>query len=70
MSSVRLKDRGVNLHMIDLGGDVTGNGISKLVFRSSAVAEASVTDSERIGVKAISASGGGISAASSRSVGG
>src|SRR3954466_6151318 len=37
----RLKDRGVNLHMIDLGGDVTGNGISKLVFTIlSAVAEA------------------------------
>src|SRR5829696_3123246 len=28
----RLKDQGVSLHMIDLGGDVTGNGISKLVF--------------------------------------
>ena len=27
-----LKDQGVGLHMIDLGGDVTGNGISKLVF--------------------------------------
>lgn len=37
----RLKDRGVNLHMVDLGGDVTGNGISKLVFTIlSAVAEA------------------------------
>src|SRR4051795_9818801 len=37
----RLKDRGVSLHMIDLGGDVTGNGISKLVFTIlSAVAEA------------------------------
>jgi putative DNA-invertase from lambdoid prophage Rac len=36
-----LKDRGVALHMIDLGGDVTGNGISKLVFTIlSAVAEA------------------------------
>ena len=36
-----LKDRGVSLHMIDLGGDVTGNGISKLVFTIlSAVAEA------------------------------
>jgi putative DNA-invertase from lambdoid prophage Rac len=32
---------GVSLHMIDLGGDVTGNGISKLVFTIlSAVAEA------------------------------
>src|SRR5215212_9184442 len=28
----KLKERGVSLHMIDLGGDVTGNGISKLVF--------------------------------------
>jgi hypothetical protein len=28
----QLKDRGVCLHIIDLGGDVTGNGISKLVF--------------------------------------
>jgi putative DNA-invertase from lambdoid prophage Rac len=36
-----LKDHGVALHMIDLGGDVTGNGISKLVFTIlSAVAEA------------------------------
>jgi putative DNA-invertase from lambdoid prophage Rac len=36
-----LKTRGVSLHMIDLGGDVTGNGISKLVFTIlSAVAEA------------------------------
>ena len=33
--------RGVSLHMIDLGGDVTGDGISKLVFTIlSAVAEA------------------------------
>ena len=37
----RLKERGVSLHMIDLGGDVTANGISKLVFTIlSAVAEA------------------------------
>jgi putative DNA-invertase from lambdoid prophage Rac len=36
-----LKERKVSLHMIDLGGDVTGNGISKLVFTIlSAVAEA------------------------------
>src|SRR3978361_49003 len=36
-----LKERGVALHMIDLGGDVTGNGISKLVVTIlSAVAEA------------------------------
>jgi putative DNA-invertase from lambdoid prophage Rac len=36
----RLKEQGVSLHMIDLGGDVTGNGISKLVFTIlSAVAE-------------------------------
>ena len=36
-----LKGQGVSLHMIDLGGDVTGNGISKLVFTVlSAVAEA------------------------------
>ena len=36
-----LKERNVSLHMIDLGGDVTGNGISKLVFTIlSAVAEA------------------------------
>ena len=36
-----LKRRGISLHMIDLGGDVTGNGISKLVFTIlSAVAEA------------------------------
>jgi putative DNA-invertase from lambdoid prophage Rac len=37
----RLKDRSISLHMIDLGGDVTGNGVSKLVFTIlSAVAEA------------------------------
>lgn len=37
----RLKDRGISLHMIDLGGDTTGNGVSKLVFTIlSAVAEA------------------------------
>ena len=37
----RLKARGIALHMIDLGGDVTDNGISKLVFTIlSAVAEA------------------------------
>jgi DNA invertase Pin-like site-specific DNA recombinase len=37
----QLKGREVSLHMIDLGGDVTGNGISKLVFTIlSAVAEA------------------------------
>lgn len=36
-----LKERGISLHMIDLGGDVTSNGISKLVFTIlSAVAEA------------------------------
>jgi putative DNA-invertase from lambdoid prophage Rac len=36
-----MKQGGINLHMIDLGGDVTGNGISKLVFTIlSAVAEA------------------------------
>jgi putative DNA-invertase from lambdoid prophage Rac len=35
-----LKDLGVGLHMIDLGGDVTGNGIGKLVFTIlAAVAE-------------------------------
>jgi DNA invertase Pin-like site-specific DNA recombinase len=37
----QLKDCGIALHMIDLGGDTTGNGISKLVFTIlSAVAEA------------------------------
>jgi putative DNA-invertase from lambdoid prophage Rac len=37
----KMKSKGVNLHMIDLGGDVTGNGIAKLVFTIlSAVAEA------------------------------
>jgi putative DNA-invertase from lambdoid prophage Rac len=36
----RMKDDKIALHMIDLGGDVTGNGISKLVFTIlSAVAE-------------------------------
>ena len=37
----KLKERTISLHMIDLGGDVTNNGISKLVFTIlSAVAEA------------------------------
>ena len=37
----QLRKQGISLHMIDLGGDVTGNGISKLVFTIlSAVAEA------------------------------
>ncbi|MDR4307696.1 recombinase family protein [Chelatococcus sambhunathii] len=37
----RFKAAGIALHMIDLGGDVTGNGISRLVFTIlSAVAEA------------------------------
>jgi DNA invertase Pin-like site-specific DNA recombinase len=37
----QFKDRGVHLHLIDLGGDVAGNGISKLFFTIiSAVAEA------------------------------
>jgi DNA invertase Pin-like site-specific DNA recombinase len=37
----KLKVRNVSLHMIDLGGDVTDNGIRKLVFTIlSAVAEA------------------------------
>jgi DNA invertase Pin-like site-specific DNA recombinase len=36
-----LQARKVSLHMIDLGGDTTGNGVSKLVFTIlSAVAEA------------------------------
>jgi len=36
----KLKAGDVSLHMVDLGGDVTGNGISKLVFTIlSAVAE-------------------------------
>ena len=40
-SWAKMKERGISLHMIDLGGDVTGNGISKLVFTIlSAVAEA------------------------------
>ena len=36
-----LKENSISLHMVDLQGDVTGNGISKLVFTIlSAVAEA------------------------------
>jgi putative DNA-invertase from lambdoid prophage Rac len=35
-----MKEQGIGLHMIDLGGDVTGNGISKMVFTIlAAVAE-------------------------------
>lgn len=37
----KLKTVGISLHMLDLGGDVTGNGVSRLVFTIlSAVAEA------------------------------
>ena len=37
----RLREQRVTLHMIDLGGDVTSNGVSRLVFTIlSAVAEA------------------------------
>ena len=36
-----MKDAGIALHMIDLGGDTTTNGVCKLVFTIlSAVAEA------------------------------
>ncbi|ANY78073.1 resolvase [Microvirga ossetica] len=36
----KFKEKGVALHMMDLGGDVTSNGVSKLVFTIlSAVAE-------------------------------
>lgn len=44
----KLKARNVILHMIELGGDVTGNGISKLVFTIlSAVAEAELEQRNR-----------------------
>ena len=47
----KLKDRGVSLHMIDLGGDVTSNGMSKMVFTIlAAVAEA---ERDRIGERII-----------------
>ena len=37
----KLKAKGISLHMVDLGGDVTSNGVSRLVFTIlSAVAEA------------------------------
>lgn len=39
----RLKAQGVAIHMIDLGGDVTANGVSKLVFTILAA----VAESER-----------------------
>jgi DNA invertase Pin-like site-specific DNA recombinase len=36
-----LKDRGVKLHLLDLGGDIAGNGISKLFLTiAAAFAEA------------------------------
>ena len=42
------KAQGVSLHLIDLGGDVCGNGISKMVFtmlwpRASATESASAS---------------------------
>jgi putative DNA-invertase from lambdoid prophage Rac len=42
-----LKDQGVGLHMIDLGGDVIGNGVSKLVFTILAA----VAEGERDGLR-------------------
>jgi putative DNA-invertase from lambdoid prophage Rac len=37
----QFKQRGISLHLIDLGGDCTGNGVAKLVFHIlAAVAEA------------------------------
>ena len=37
----QMKQRGISLHLIDLGGDCTGNGVAKLVFHIlAAVAEA------------------------------
>ncbi len=67
----RLQGRDVGLHMIDLGGDVTGTGISKLVFTIlSAVAEAE-RDRIRERVAVVKADqrarAAAISAASSRS---
>jgi DNA invertase Pin-like site-specific DNA recombinase len=45
-----LRKGGISLHMIDLGGDVTGNGVSKLVFTIlSAVAEAERESHPRTG---------------------
>jgi putative DNA-invertase from lambdoid prophage Rac len=42
-----LRDKGVHLHLLDIGGEVTGNGVAKLVFTIlSAVAE---MERERIG---------------------
>jgi DNA invertase Pin-like site-specific DNA recombinase len=36
----RLKQGRISLRMIELGGDTTGNGVSKLVFTILSVAEA------------------------------
>ena len=67
-----LKAQSVGLHLIDLGGDVTGNGISKMVFTIlAAVAEgerdrsasASVTPAGTWRRRACSAAAGGRSAA-------
>ena len=42
-----LRDKGVHLHLLDIGGEVTGNGAAKLIFTIlSAVAE---MERERIG---------------------
>jgi DNA invertase Pin-like site-specific DNA recombinase len=45
-----LQKRRISLHMVDLGGDVTGNGISKLVFTILAAVAAAESDkiSERV----------------------
>jgi putative DNA-invertase from lambdoid prophage Rac len=39
-----LQKRWISLHMVDLGGDVTGNGISKLVFTILAAVAAAESD--------------------------
>jgi hypothetical protein len=68
----KMKTAGIALHMIDLGGDTTTNGVSKLVFTIlSAVAEAErdAPASASPRSSATSASAAAISAASSPSAG-
>ena len=46
-----MKEQGIGLHLIDLGGDVTGNGVSKLVFTILAAVAADERDRLRTRIR-------------------
>ena len=45
--AAQLRERGIHLHLLDIGGEVTGNGAAKLVF--SVLAAVAEMERERIG---------------------